>query len=166
MALLQFRAWSGDIVLAEHLQTAHHHRSAFYTSKTIQNEVIDISGSILCDTILAAVRTAHFFSITVDEATDAGNDEQFIASIGYIKPRTEASKKDFWLSVSVWHAWVERLFQITSFSFLHTSSSQPLIFVDRLATEQEWWQERIREQHQTSKKSSRKPYTHTVLHMP
>ena len=38
LALLQFRIQSGDTILAEHLQSAHQHRNALYTSKTIQND--------------------------------------------------------------------------------------------------------------------------------
>ena len=60
MALLQFRGQSGDKVLAEHLQTAHHHCNALYTSKTIQNVVIDICGSTLHGTILVKIYTARF----------------------------------------------------------------------------------------------------------
>ena len=81
MAMLQFRAQSGDEVLAEHLQAAHRHRNALYTSKTIQNEVIEICGNIIRGTILAEVCAACFFSIMVDEATDAANDEQLTVSI-------------------------------------------------------------------------------------
>lgn len=61
IALLQFRVLSGDTVLAEHLATASTHRNALYTSKTTQNEIIDICGSIIRETILAEVREACFF---------------------------------------------------------------------------------------------------------
>ncbi len=39
-ALLNFRIDAGDTVLAEHLRTAA--RNATYTSKTIQNEMIEV----------------------------------------------------------------------------------------------------------------------------
>lgn len=99
MALLEFRVQSGDTVLAEHLQSASRHRNALYTSKTIQNEVIDICGQVIRNTVLAEVRAARFFSLMVDEATDAANDEQLAVSIRYVKP--SALRKDSWLSVSV-----------------------------------------------------------------
>lgn len=95
IALLQFRARSGDKVLAEHLHTAHHHHNALYTSKTTQNELIDICGSIVRGTILAEVRTARFFSIMVDEATDAANDEQLTVSIRYVKPNNRTIEERF-----------------------------------------------------------------------
>ena len=55
LALLQFRVLSGDTILAEHLQSAH--RNALYTSKTIQNEVIEIckndfEGNLCCSLFL------------------------------------------------------------------------------------------------------------------
>ena len=83
IALLQFR---GVTVLAEHLRTVSTRRNALYTSKTTQNEIIDISGNIIRGTILAKICEARFFSSMVDEATDAANDEQLAVSIHYVKP--------------------------------------------------------------------------------
>ena len=85
----------------KHLQTVHHHRNALYTTKTIQNEVIDVCGSIVHGTVLAKVHTACFFSIMVDEATDAGNDEQLTVSICYVKASNQTTEERFCLSVSV-----------------------------------------------------------------
>ena len=93
IALLQFRALSGDKVLAEHLQTASTHRNALYTSKTSQNEIIDICGSIIRGSILAEIREARFFFIMVDEATDAANDEVLAASIRYVKPNSSIEER-------------------------------------------------------------------------
>ena len=63
LALLQFRIQSGDTLLAEHLQSAHQHRNALYTSKIIQNEIIDICGNIIHETILEEIRASRYFSI-------------------------------------------------------------------------------------------------------
>ena len=60
IALLQFRAHSGDTVLAEHLRTAFTHHNTLYTSKTTQNEFIDTCGSIVRETILAQIGEARF----------------------------------------------------------------------------------------------------------
>ena len=95
LALLQFRVQSGDIVLAEHLQSAHQHRNALYTSKTVQNEIIDICGNIIRETILEEIRAAGFFSIMVDEATDAANDEQLTVSLRYVHPNTRKIQERF-----------------------------------------------------------------------
>ena len=45
LALLQFRVQAGDLILKEHLENAP--RNALYTSKTVQNELITICGSII-----------------------------------------------------------------------------------------------------------------------
>ena len=93
LALLQFRVQSGDTILAEHLQSAH--RNALYTSKTIQNEVIDICGNVIRKNILEEIRVARFFSVMVDEATDAANDEQLTVSLRYVHPNTKNIEERF-----------------------------------------------------------------------
>lgn len=90
MALLQFRAQSGDAVLLDYLNTASVHRNALYTSKTKQNEIISICGDIIHEIILGKVREAVFFSIMADEATDSANDEQLAVSVPYIDPSTRS----------------------------------------------------------------------------
>ena len=95
LALLQFCVQSGDTLLAEHLQSAHQHRNALYTSKTIQNEIIDICGNIIRETILEEIRAARYFSIMVDEATDAANDEQLTVSLRYVHPSTRKIEERF-----------------------------------------------------------------------
>ena len=52
-----------------------------YTSKTTQNEIIDICGNIIRETILEDICGARYFSIMVDKATDAANDEQLTVSL-------------------------------------------------------------------------------------
>ena len=86
---------SGDSILAEHLQSAHEHRNALYTSKTIQNELIGICGNIIREKILEEIRAARFFSIMMDEATDAANDEQLIVSLRYVQPSTRKIEERF-----------------------------------------------------------------------
>lgn len=88
MALLNFRVQSGDKILAEHLQSAGHCRNALYTSKTIHNQLIDVCGRIIRTTILKEVRAARFFSVTVDEATDAANEEQLAVCVRYVRSST------------------------------------------------------------------------------
>ena len=58
LALLQFRVQSGDKVLLDHLKSAG--GNATYTSKTIQNELIEICGDIIHDKILAKIRQAKY----------------------------------------------------------------------------------------------------------
>ena len=86
MALLQFCVQSGDKVLSDHLKSAS--GNATYTSKTIQNELIEICGDIIRDKILAKIRQAKYFSVIADEATDVSNDEQLSISIRYVDDGT------------------------------------------------------------------------------
>lgn len=59
---------AGDVILADHLKSAG--RNALYTSKTVQNELIEICGDIIRDAILKEIRSASLFSVMADEATD------------------------------------------------------------------------------------------------
>lgn len=79
LALLQFRVLAGDKVLEEHLQRAL--GNALYTSKTIQNEMINICGNLIRQKLLKSVHDGHFFSVIADEATDASNKEQLSLTI-------------------------------------------------------------------------------------
>lgn len=63
LALLRFRVQAGDKVLEEHIETAG--RNARYTSKTVQNEMMEISGNIVRRKILQMVKKAGFFSVIV-----------------------------------------------------------------------------------------------------
>lgn len=84
-ALLAFRADSGDKVLANHLQSASQHQSALYTSKTIQNELIDVCGDFMRSSILKEIRQAKFFAVMADEATDFANTEQLALALRFVK---------------------------------------------------------------------------------
>ena len=52
--LLKFRCDAGDTALAEHLSKCA--RNATYRSKTTQNEIIEIRGGMITETILAEVK--------------------------------------------------------------------------------------------------------------
>ena len=82
IALLHFRAASGDQVLTDHLASAG--ANALYTSKTIQNQIIKICGTIIRSTILNHVRTAELYSLLADEATDASNKEQLAVCVRFV----------------------------------------------------------------------------------
>ena len=82
IALLQFRAASGDQILADHLASTG--ANALYTSKTIQNEVIQISGGIIRSTILARIRAAEAYSLLADKATDVSNKKQLAICLRFV----------------------------------------------------------------------------------
>ena len=86
LALLKFRAEGGDTVLASHLQSGG--KNALYTSKTVQNELIEICGNIIQSVLLTQIRTSRVFSIMADEATDASNTEQLAICPRYVQQNT------------------------------------------------------------------------------
>ena len=79
--LLQFRA-EHDHVLAQNLQSAPY--NATYTSKTIQNEMIDAIGIVIRNNILKEVKNSKYYSIIADEVTDISNKEQLSLSVRYV----------------------------------------------------------------------------------
>ena len=95
LALFKFRVDSGDKVLADHLMSASNHQTALYTSKTIQNELIQLCGDSIRTTILKQVRAAGAFSIMADEATDAGNKEQLAICVRYVNKSTQEIEECF-----------------------------------------------------------------------
>ena len=79
--LVRFRAET-DPVLKRHLENSP--KNAQYTSKTIQNQLIDIVGSHIQSEILDEIRKAKYFSIMADEVADASNKEQLSISCRYV----------------------------------------------------------------------------------
>lgn len=82
IALIQFRAET-DETLKKHLQNAP--RNATYTSKTIQNQLIDIIGKCIQMEILNEVKEAKFYSIIADEVCDVSNKEQLSLCVRYVQ---------------------------------------------------------------------------------
>ena len=83
-ALLDFRVSAGDTVLRDHLAKASSH--AKYTSPPIQNEIANILGDQIQQTIVNRVRRAQFFSLVADEVTDSSNREQLAIVLRYVDP--------------------------------------------------------------------------------
>ena len=79
--LLKFRA-EHDHVLAQHLERAP--QNATYTSKTIQNEMIDVIGTAIRNNITEEVKSSKYYSIIADEVTDCSNKEQLSLSLRYV----------------------------------------------------------------------------------
>jgi len=61
-------------VLAQHL--AKSPRNACYTSKAIQNELVEVIGECICNDIIAKVKRAKLYSVIADEVTDTANKEE------------------------------------------------------------------------------------------
>jgi len=79
--LVRFRAENDD-VLRTYLETSP--MNALYTSKTIQNEMIDVIGSAIEDQIIDEIQAAKFFTILADEVTDCSNLEQVSIVIRFV----------------------------------------------------------------------------------
>jgi len=75
LALLTFRAYAGDEVLANHFIQATN--PANYTSPTIQNGLISILGEQIRESIVNQIPSdASHFSILAGEVTDVSNRER------------------------------------------------------------------------------------------
>lgn len=74
LAILQYGTRSGDTVLANHFKEAA--KNATYTSKTIQNQLIEVIGDYIRDNIINEIKEAKFYSILCDEVSDVSNKEQ------------------------------------------------------------------------------------------
>ena len=68
-------------VLAEHLSKCA--KNATYRSKTTQNDIIDILGSMITEKVIARVNEAKLFSVISDEVQDAASIEQLTFVLRY-----------------------------------------------------------------------------------
>ena len=88
-SLLKFRVEAGDEILKEHFNTAP--KNATYTSKTIQNELIEVVGDWIRKKIVKEIKEAQVYTILADEVADVSNTEQlslvlrFVDGMGRIK---------------------------------------------------------------------------------
>ena len=81
LELVRFRAET-DEVLANHLKNAP--RNALYTSKTIQNSLIDVVRQRILNDISSEVNRAKYYTIIADEVTDLSNKEQLPLALRYV----------------------------------------------------------------------------------
>ena len=81
LELLRFRA-EHDHILAKHLQSAP--RNATYTSKTVQNKMIDVVGTVIRSDIIKEVKKSKYYTLIADEVTDISNKERLSLSIRYV----------------------------------------------------------------------------------
>jgi len=76
--------------LKKHLQNPK--GNARYTSHVIQNQLITICGDLIRAELLKSIRTARFFSVIADEATDTANVEQLSLSIRFVENNAPCEK--------------------------------------------------------------------------
>ena len=73
--------------LNAHLQKSA--KNARYLSPKIQNELIGINGSLICDAIVKECNNSLFWSVMVDKATDVSNVEQASICVRYVSIKSE-----------------------------------------------------------------------------
>lgn len=69
-------------MLANHLINAP--RNALYTSKTIQNSLIEVIRQCILQDIIFEVKQAQYYTIIADEVTDLSNKEQLSLALRYV----------------------------------------------------------------------------------
>ena len=80
-AALRLRIKAGNIVLKNHLSSCG--ANAKYLSPMIQNEIINITGSLITQKIVTEVKKCGLFSILADESADVSAHEQLSISVRY-----------------------------------------------------------------------------------
>ena len=82
-AFLSFLVRCGkNKIFADHFANAP--RSATYKSKTTQNEIIKICGALITESLSSEVKSAKYFSVLPDEATDISNIEQMSIVLRFV----------------------------------------------------------------------------------
>lgn len=84
--LLSFRIESGDKILEEHL--SHCKPTEKYISHRVQNELIDICGTLIREHIVETVKKCHSFSVLADETADISGTEQMSLGVRYVSNNT------------------------------------------------------------------------------
>ncbi len=92
MAILHYSIHCGNTVLAAHFNQAS--KNAIYSSKTIQNEIIEIIGDNIKDRILGEIKEAKYYSILCAEVTDVSNREQVRIVLRFVD-NTKSIREEF-----------------------------------------------------------------------
>ena len=81
-ALLQFRCNAGDNELSSHFQECS--KNSTYRSKTTQNDILNVFGSMIKETIIAKVKAGKYYAMIADEVQDAPSIEQISVVLHYV----------------------------------------------------------------------------------
>ena len=90
LELLRYRIREGHSFLKNHLDSAK--GNARYTSHTIQDELINISGKIVLESVAKDVNDAKFWSILADETQDRAKREQLVIVVRYVAENKETGE--------------------------------------------------------------------------
>ena len=90
--LIAFRAETGNIILAKHLETCAWNAS--YLSPRIQNEPIVLSANVVRNKLLRElIHKQLFYFIMADETTDICSDQQLSISIRFVSSESDENGK-------------------------------------------------------------------------
>ncbi|XP_050064205.1 zinc finger MYM-type protein 1-like [Aphis gossypii] len=91
--LLRYRINGGDQKFLQRLQNCP--RNATYTSSGIQNQIIDIIGSIIIKKLVNKINLAKCFTVLADETCDISGIEQFSLCVRYYDNDSKMMREDF-----------------------------------------------------------------------
>lgn len=73
-----------DPIMMEHLRSVSNHETKnYYFSKNIQNELIDLLGNEVRDTVIKKIKKAKYFSIILDCTPDISHTEQLSVTLRF-----------------------------------------------------------------------------------
>lgn len=79
---MRIRLTSGDTKLENHLKNTS--ANATYIGKNTQNELINVCGEEVIETLKKNVHQSRWFSIIFDETIDAAHKKQMSISVRYV----------------------------------------------------------------------------------
>lgn len=92
-ALLRMRADCGDTALKDHLEGCP--SNASYLSPAVQNQIIEISGEVIKERLVAKVNASGCFAVLADETTDIAGIEQLTVCARYLNKDTDNIEEVF-----------------------------------------------------------------------
>ncbi|XP_050066479.1 zinc finger MYM-type protein 1-like [Aphis gossypii] len=99
-----------DENLRKHFESAS--KNATFVSKTVQNELINICGSIITDKLIKEIKDSVFYSILCEETSDLTHIEQMSLSVRYVDTTTCTIKENYICFVPVFECTGENLANI------------------------------------------------------
>ena len=68
-------------------------KNATYRSKTTQTEIHEFCSEVICEQIIANVRSSKFYSLLADEETDCSTKEQMLLVLFYVDRNREIQER-------------------------------------------------------------------------
>ena len=94
LSLLKLAVVRDCPVLKEHFSS--YSKNTTYSSKTIQNELVDICAKQVVGKCMAEINDSSMFSIVEDAAVDISNVEQMPIVIRYVEFSNSKTELDMW----------------------------------------------------------------------